>query len=238
MYTYYRNRIMNTQTSQNTAAPTEYDQNDVWAAAVYAYNINQAYLKEPVYADATNMDGTQVKIKDSNRNIADNVLKDLSVLDQTHRDQGQAVRKYLIGKFTFAALSSKLNDFERVVLHASSLEKFTATHKLEYSVIVSVIASYHRYVIEDQINERVEPTAPSLGVVGEKIEVDIEVLKNVFSNKYGVNFITGVTDLGQKVFFSFRDSAKIGKRLHVKATIKAFRPDATQLNRAKIIDHK
>jgi hypothetical protein len=226
---------MPTQSNQANKVEFEFDQRDIWAAAVHAYNINQGYYKQAVYE---NINDVSVKIKEPNRTISDNVLANLASLTQDDYDQGQKAKTYLNAKFCFAALSGKLNDFERTVYNACNMEKFTHKNKLEYAVVISSIASYFRYLHEDEVNQKYNSAAPDLGAIGDKVEVEIEVIKNIFSIKYGVNFITGITDLGQRVFFSFRIPAKMGDRINVKGTIKAFRPDATQLNRAKIIDHK
>lgn len=232
MYTYYRNRPMLIL----KLVEFELDQRDVWAAAVHAYNTNSGYYKIPVTSCAEGAEGQPVYIKEANRTIADNILKNPADLTADVVEQGQKARQYLNGKFTFNALSGKLNDYERAVYNACNLEKFTNKNKFEYAVVISAISTYHRYLREEEIGERINTSAPSIGTLGEKVELDIEVVKNVYSQNYGVNFVTGITTLGQKVFFSFRTSAKVGQKMRIKGTIKAFRPDATQLNRAKIID--
>lgn len=216
----------------------ELDQRDVWAAAVHAYNINNGYFKQPVTSCAEASEGNPVYIKEANRTLADKILAIPADLTADVIEQGQKARHYLNGKFTFKALSGQLNDYERAIYNACNLEKFTNHTKFEYAVVVSSISTYHRYLREDEIAEQVNHQAPSIGILGDKVELDIEVVNNVYSQNYGVNFITGITTLGQKVFFSFRTSAKVGQKLRIKGTIKAFRPDATQLNRAKIIDQQ
>lgn len=234
MYTYHRNRPM----LNLKLVEFEIDQQNIWAAAVHAYNVNQGYFKEPVTSCTEGTEGKPVYIKEANRTIADNILKNPADLTPDVIEQGQKARHYLNGKFTFMALSGKINDYERAVYNACNLEKFTHKTKFEYAVVISAIASYYRYLREEEIGERINTNAPSIGTLGEKVELDIEVVKNVYSQNYGVNFVTGITTHGQKVFFSFRTSAKVGQKLRIKATIKAFRPDATQLNRAKIIDQQ
>jgi hypothetical protein len=50
-----------------------------------------------------------------------------------------------------------------------------------------------------------------------------------------VYFVSGITDTNQAVFFSYRERQDVGTWLTIKGTVKAHRPDATQLSRVRVI---
>jgi hypothetical protein len=50
-----------------------------------------------------------------------------------------------------------------------------------------------------------------------------------------VYFISGITDTNQAVFFSYRERHAVGTLITIKGTVKAHRPDATQLSRVRVI---
>ena len=74
-----------------------------------------------------------------------------------------------------------------------------------------------------------------VAAVGERVQLNVEVVKAVFSANYNVYFITAKTDGHQMVFFSYREKLPVGEFRTIKGHVKAHRPDATQLNRVRII---
>jgi hypothetical protein len=75
------------------------------------------------------------------------------------------------------------------------------------------------------------PVAP----VGEKVQLNVEVVKSVYSANYNVYFITAKTDGHQMVFFSYRERIQTGSWIMIRGSVKAHRQDATQLNRVKVL---
>jgi hypothetical protein len=61
------------------------------------------------------------------------------------------------------------------------------------------------------------------------------VVKSVYSQNYGVYFITGVTASRQAVFFSFRERLAKGHQCRIRGTVKAHRENSTQLNRVRMV---
>jgi hypothetical protein len=62
----------------------------------------------------------------------------------------------------------------------------------------------------------------------------LEVLKCIFSNKYNVHFVTGVTPADEVVFFSYKENIPVGQNIIVNGTVKAHRDNSTQLSRVKL----
>jgi hypothetical protein len=76
-----------------------------------------------------------------------------------------------------------------------------------------------------------EPLAP----VGDRVDERVTVAKSVYSQNYGVYFITAVTESRHAVFFSYRERLATGHQCRVRGTVKAHRENSTQLNRVRII---
>ena len=231
MYTsYYRPTAM-IKRSQVEPAVT-YPADIVWGAAAGAQRINGAYIKET----RVDIDGN-VEVT-ANKELVKSLLLDTSKITDSDRELGSKARQYLTYAYTVKNLKGQpLNDFERTAQKTAALNEFTNKDRLELAVVGSLISAYERAQRQDAVMSRLDRSAPKLGQPGDKITVDLEVTKSNFSINYGVYFITGITDLGQMVFFSHRASAEIGSRITAMGTIKAPRDDATQLNRTKFLSN-
>jgi hypothetical protein len=88
----------------------------------------------------------------------------------------------------------------------------------------------------DETERRVQwARGGSVGVVGEKVTLNIEVLKSIWSQKWNIWFITGVTLEDQVVFFSCKENFDVGTHLTITGNVKGDRDNSTQLNRVKVI---
>jgi hypothetical protein len=70
---------------------------------------------------------------------------------------------------------------------------------------------------------------------GNKVSLDIEVVKCIFSRNFNTYFVTGITDKNQAVFFSYKNGMNVGQSVKIVGNVKAHRDDSTQLNRVKVI---
>ena len=104
--------------------------------------------------------------------------------------------------------------------------------RYELALVPSQIKSYEEAVQLEAAMEgiRNEPVAP----VGDKVDLEITVVKSVYSQNYGVYFITAVTPSKQAVFFSFRERLSNGHQCRIRGTVKAHRENSTQLNRVRV----
>ncbi len=197
---------------------------DVWGAACAAQRINGAYLK-------TIEDG---KNTETNRQIVDNFLANTDLITEADREQGEAVRRYYKG-LTFKILQGKkLNDFDNTAMVIANRDVIESNY--DVAVIASLPSCYERAVKRDNVNSRVEGARGGfIGRIGEKIKLNIEVVRSVFSQQWGVYFVTGITTEDQVVFFSYRDAIPAGKLVIAQGTVKAHRDNSTQLNRVKVV---
>ena len=197
---------------------------DVWAAACAAQRINGAYLK--IVEEGKNTE--------TNRQIMDNFIANTDLITEADREQGELVRTYYKG-LTFKILQGKkLNDFDNTAMVIANRDVIESTY--DVAVIASLPSCYERAVKRDTINRKLETASGGLvGRVGQKVKVNVEVVRSNYSQQYGVYFVSGVTTDDQAVFFSYRNGIDAGKLIIAEGTVKRHGENITQLNRVKVI---
>jgi len=217
--------------ARNKAPKTTFSTDTVFAAACAAQRINGEYVKEDknVYDDDGYIVSTE---KTANKKLVRQILENDRMITAADRDQGLLVRSYC-NSLTFKVLQDKrLSDFEQIMLRLAEKEKIETGYDI--AVISSLPASYERAVIRKLVDARVREASGFIGKVGDRVDLNVEVVKCYFSQNYCVFFITAITDDNKSVFFSYRDKIDVGTKLNVKGGVKAHRDDATQLSRVKL----
>lgn len=207
-----------------------FNASDVWGASAAAQRINNAYLKSiPVDENYQPVEGVQ-----TNRQIIDTFLANPDLISQADREEGETIRTYYKG-LTFKILQGiKLNDFDNTAMTISNRDTIDSMY--DVAVIASLPSCYIRAKARDDANARVrDADGGFISSLGNKVTLDIEVVKCIYSRNYNTYFVTGITDKNQAVFFSYKDGMNAGKRVKVAGTVKAHRDDSTQLNRVKVI---
>ena len=197
---------------------------DVWSAACAAQRINGSYLK-------TIEEG---KNTETNRQIMDRFIADTTLITDIDREQGELVRKYYKG-LTFKILQGKkLNDFDNTAMVIANRDVIESTY--DVAVIASLPSCYERGVKRDNDNRKLETASGGfIGRLGEKVKVNVEVVRSTFSQQWNVYFVSGVTDKDQAVFFSYKQPINAGKLIIAEGTVKRHGENITQLNRVKVI---
>jgi len=197
---------------------------DVWAAACAAQRINGAYLK--VIEEGKNTE--------TNRQIMDNFIANTDLITEADREQGELVRTYYKG-LTFKILQGKkLNDFDNTAMVIANRDVIESTY--DVAVIASLPSCYQRAVKRDNDARKLENASGGLvSRVGQKVKVNVEVVRSSFSQQYNVFFVSGVTTDDQAVFFSYKHPIEAGKLIIAEGTVKRHGENITQLNRVKVI---
>jgi hypothetical protein len=206
-----------------------YNADDVWAAACQAQQVNGSYVKLSALTEDQLTNGVR-----SNREIIVSLMENTTEILDENREQGLKVRQYYQG-LTFKVLKGiKLNDFDNNVMLISNRD--VITENFDLAVIASLPNSYVRAVERDNVDQRIKfATGGYISKPGLKATlIKLEVLKCIFSNKYNVHFVTGVTPADEVVFFSYKESIPIGQNIIVNGTVKAHRDNSTQLSRVKL----
>lgn len=208
---------------------------DVWAAAAHAHRVNSGeYLKNPVYKVNEQGLTTGEVIRHRNRYLMDQALENQAMITDADRELGAKARNYHSRVLTFRSLKNALNDFQMRLVRALSMTEFQLRRdSMELSVIASQIQTYESGVQLDQVMDGIN-TAP-IDAIGAKVDIQITVIKSVFSQTYEVYFITAVSEDRHAVFFSYRERLPNGHQCRIRGTVKAHRENSTQLNRVKVL---
>lgn len=200
-----------------------FNTDDVFAAACAAQRINGQYVKAVA-------PGLKQK---TNRQIVEELLTDPTQIGLDDRQQGEHVRQYFKG-LTFKVLEGKqLSDFNKSAMDIAGSDDVVSTYQL--AVAVSLPATYEKNSKRDDVDRRIKfATGGYVGEIGEKVMLNIEVLKQLWSEKYNTWYLTGITAEEQVVFFALRTQYDIGTHLTIEGVVKSQRETSTQLNRVKV----
>jgi Arc/MetJ-type ribon-helix-helix transcriptional regulator len=203
----------------------------MWGLAAYADRVNEGqYIKEAQRDDNNDV------VRNSNRDIIrSQAAAGLPDVTEDDLELGRQARTWHRGNLVFKALRGQpLSDFDLAVQEAVQKEEFSnRSDALSAAVVASQISSYRKGLAQQQLEASVDRTP--LAAVGAKVSVDATVVRTVFSQNYGVHFVTARTQCNRLVFFSFREELAAGTPIRVRGTVKAHRPDSTQLNRVKLV---
>jgi hypothetical protein len=204
-----------------------YNTVDVFAAACAANRVNGGYLK---YTETNDESGTS---KLANKILIRQFLDGTFDVRDGDREQGEKVMQHC-RSLTFKLLTDKrLSDFEQNML--SIVEKETLDSNYDIAIVSSLPNTYNRSEYRRAVDTRIRETEGVFGTVGERVQVTAEVVKSYFSEQWGTNFITAITDDNKQVFFAYKQSLTVGDNINIDGKVKAHRDNSTQLNYVKMV---
>lgn len=206
-----------------------FNADDVWAAAVVAQRTNGAYVKVSMWSESDPKFSQQ-----SNRHIMESLLADPLTISDEDRAEGKKVRAYFQA-YTFKILQGRaLSEFNNTAMLISNRDVITSNY--DVAVICSLPASYAKGLKRDDTDRRINfARGGYVGGIGGKVTLNIEVLKQLWSEKYNTWYLTGITGEDQVVFFAHKTQYDIGTHLTIQGVVKGQRETSTQLNRVKVI---
>jgi len=221
----------------NTVLQVGYAVSDVWAAACAAQRVNGGYFKESTFLwdESTH---TNKLDRRRNRDIMMEFLDKPEQLLVEDVEAGETVRNWLQNDLTFRALKSQLTDFDTAVKKCLSVKDrfYIVSERYELAVIAALPSSYAKAKSRETTQDRLRETSGELiGTVGDKIQLNVEVIRTVFSKTWNVWFATVVTTDNCAVFFSNKAEFAPGTKLSIRGTVKAHKDGQTQLNRVSVI---
>ena len=214
-----------------------YPVDNVWGAACAAQRINGSYVKDTEYRFDENQN-RNVIAKLRNRDVMLSILVNPAVLTVEDIAQGQECRRFLQNDLTFRALKGQLSAFDASVKHTVAVEDYfdSKQHSLELAVIACLPQSHQRSLARQEVASRVRQAAGGyVGIEGDKVTLDVEVVSANYSQNYGIFWVTAITQDNQAVFFSYKSKLITGSWITIRGTIKAHRDGKTQLNRVIIV---
>ena len=202
-----------------------YDADKVWGAAVVAFRINKGYVK----AIAPGIESHK-----TNRQLVEELLKDNVPILDSDIEEGRKIRQYFKG-LTFKVIEGKsLTPFLKTAMETSDLEQID--NNLSLATIVCLPATYNKMNERDDVDRKIKwARGGFIGTKGDNITQTIEVVKQIYSQKWNTWYITGLTDDDKVLFFAYKSDMKIGDRVTIKGTVKDHRDNSTQLNRVKVL---
>lgn len=232
MYSYYSSRSFARKPAvKRQQLATVLGAEVMWALAAYADRVNGGrYVKEAQRDEQGNV------VAERNRDIIrEQSQRGLPDVTDADFETGRGARKWHRGRLMVKILRGEpLGEFEQELNRALECEEFSnRDNAMQAAVVASQIASYRKGQAQEAMMETVDrsPLAP----VGHKVAVDATVVRSVYSINYNVFFVTARTQCNRLVFFSFREALVDGCPIRVRGTVKAHRPDSTQLNRVKLV---
>ena len=199
----------------------------LWSAACTAYRLNNGYLKQP------EMIGDQV-IRPTNREIVKIALYDHSLITDADRDMAQQCRRYMATAVTMQALKTELGEWAKITAKVCGLDTINSNY--DFSVITAMPHSYIKQLKKESADARLARCQSSIGKLGDKIDLAIEIVRNNYSAKFNTWFISAITDDNYAVFFAYREALNPETQLKIRGTVKRHTDSATQLNRVKLVE--
>jgi len=201
----------------------------VWSAACTAYRINGGYLKAPEVI------GDQV-VRPTNRELVRRCLENLSLITDADREQAQNCRRYMATSVTMQALKTELGEWARITAKVCDLD--TVDSLYDFSVITSMPQSYVKQLKKESVDARLARCQGTVGKLGDKIELAVEILRSNYSAKYNTWFVSAITTDNYSVYFAYREEIKPETHATIRGTVKRHNDCSTQLNRVKIVGEK
>lgn len=202
-----------------------YDADKVWGASVVAFRTNNGYVKALAPG---------VPAHKTNRQIVEDILSNDTPIDIADIEEGRKIRQYFKG-LTFKVIEGKtLNEFLKNAMEIADKEQIT--DNLGVGTICSLPATYNKMASRDDVNRRINwATGGNLGVVGDKTKQTIEIVKQIWSQKWNTYYLTGINSEDQVLFFAYKNNIEIGDCVTIEGKIKSHRDNSTQLSHVKVI---
>jgi hypothetical protein len=211
---------------------------DVWAAACAADRVNGGYFKEFVYEwDEAARQNNIVKRK--NRELMMEFLYNPERILVEDVERGEQVRAFLQNDLTFRSLKGQLTEFDSSTAKclAVTVSFLTVSHRYELAVIACLPSSAARAQQRQETDARIKfAQGGHVGVIGQKVQLNAEVLSAVYSKEFNIYWIRCITDTDQIIVFSNKQSFDVGTTFTVQGKVKAHRENnLTQLNYVKVL---
>jgi len=200
---------------------------DVVAAACAAQRVNDAYIKVKYQLGDANP-------RQTNRELVYQYLENDSFVTDADRLMAEDIKEYFKG-YTFKVLSGAyLSEFDRTTMKI--LEEEFTPEGYNVALLCSIPNNYLKAKKRDEADRRTRfAQGGYVGKIGERLNLQVEVIKCVFSQKWGIYYITAMTTSDQAIFFGYKQEVATGTVLNINGTVKRQHNNQTQLNRVKVL---
>jgi hypothetical protein len=199
----------------------------LWSAACTAYRLNNGYLKQPEVI------GDQV-VRPTNRDIVNRALANTTLITEADRELARNCRKHMATAVTMQALKTELGEWARITAKVCDLDTVDSIY--DFSVITAMPYSYIRQLKKESVDARLARCQGTLGKLGDKVNLAVEIVRNNYSAKFNTWFISAITKDNYAVFFAYRENIPTETHVTIRGTVKRHTDSATQLNRVKLVE--
>ena len=199
----------------------------LWSAACTAYRLNNGYLKE------SETIGDQV-VRPTNREIVRQALSNPALITDADRDMAQQCRRHMATSVTMQALKTELGEWARITAKVCDLD--TVNSMYDFSVITAMPHSYVKQLRKESIEARLARCQGTIGKLGDKVELAVEILRSNYSAKYNTWFLSAITTDNYSIYFAYREEIKSETHTTIRGTVKRHNDRSTQLNRVKLVE--
>lgn len=221
----------------NTVLQVGYSVSDVWAAACAAQRVNGGYYKESHFEWNEVTQANQL-VKRRNRDVMMEFLQNPGQILVEDVEAGEQVRDFLQKDLTFRAIKGQLTDFDNSTNQCLAVTDrfYTVSNRYELAVIAALPNSARRSQERQTADQRMQfARGGFVGNIGDKVTVNVEVIRTFYKKEFNIFFITAITDQDQVVTFGFKEKFDVGTSVTIQGKVKAQRDNLTQLNYAKVL---
>lgn len=208
------------------------------AATCAAYRINgDQYLKtdtpSTIWDHETHTEVANPAKATANKNLVLLALANSELITEADHQQAVILKRYFRGKL-MSFLGESLTDFENKMFTLATGEEVTPR---DAGVIAYMPTHYAIKSAKQTVEDRLQSCHRDyIATPQTKVEVDIEVVRIVYSQKYSCHYMSAITDDNKRVLFAYSGSRPIelNKKYSIKATVKRHDGDwVTVLSRVK-----
>lgn len=220
----------------NPVLQVGYTVSDVWAAACAAQRINGAYYKDVAY-EWDEVARVQRVVKRKNRDIMMEFLQNPDRILVEDVEAGEQCRKFLEQDITFRALKGRLTEFDNSTKKVLAVKErfYTVSNNYELAVVACLPNSAKRARNRQDLLARLATCSAVDANIGDKVQLNVEVLESKYNNNFNIYWITAVTEDNCAVSFSRKESYDVGTWLTIVGKVKNQTHNSTQLNYVKVL---
>lgn len=203
----------------------------VFEAACTAHRLNGAYVKDTALSEEQPISNRSIMLEILAKNPSYSV-------SEADRELARSIIAYYQG-LTLKILVKPLSEFEQGVLQlaAEPLVERSFT-RANLGIIACLPEAYGRNTAYDAVNRRIKfATGGYIEKIGSRVELEVEVLRSVYSPKWECHFVDAVSKGDEPIRFTSRTAQRCDV-LKIRGTVKSHRDGSTILSRIKILENK
>lgn len=206
------------------ALPTNLTLEQVWGAACQALSVNDGTYINPKYIE---FDPEKYTGKLSNQELIRFYAYNTDKISEQSIKDGMEVRAYLNGMMFKILAEEKIGEYFTKLIKLATDENLQLTNK-NIHFIASAPSAVIREQLKDEMNREIKrATGGYIGSEGDKVQLNIKVLRSHYSEQWERHYVTGITTNDQVVSFSTKNKRLIvpNSVVSVKAIVFAHKID-------------